>query len=149
MTASSRSPDRGRRLGRYPVDHTCDGADAAPLIAWTAPPAGAVELAVIVTDADAENFVHYAVAGLPPVDGGLGGAAIPGAIEGTNDFGRAGWSGPCPPEGTTHTYVWTVYALAEPSGFVEGGSGRTLWEQLVETSAFASSEFTGMYTRGG
>lgn len=130
-----------------PVEHTCDGADTAPLISWTSPPAGTVEVAVVVTDRDAENFVHYAAAGFPPVAGGMGGAVVPGAVEGTNDFGTIGWRGPCPPAGTTHTYVWTVYALAEPSGFVAGAPGGDLWEQLVESTAFASAEFTGAFTR--
>lgn len=130
-----------------PAEHTCDGADTAPVISWTAPPAGTVEVAVVVTDRDAENFVHYAAAGLPPTAGGLGGAAVPGAVEGSNDFGTTGWSGPCPPAGTTHTYVWTVYALAEPSGFAADGSGRAWWAQLVESAAFASAEYTGAYTR--
>lgn len=132
-----------------PAEHTCDGADTAPVISWTSPPAGTIEVAVVVTDRDAEDFVHYAAAGFPPVAGGMGGAAVPGAVEGTNDFGTAGWRGPCPPTGATHTYVWTVYALAEPSGFTAGESGRALWEQLVETTAFASAEYTGAYTRAG
>ena len=33
--------------------------------------------------------------------------------QGTNDFGRLGWGGPCPPSGT-HRYRFTLFALDAP-----------------------------------
>jgi len=129
------------------IEHTCDGPGTAPVISWTAPPAGTVELALVVTDRDAEDFVHYAVRGLPPTAGETG-VPIAGAVEGTNDFGAPGWGGPCPPPGTTHQYVWTVYAVAQPTTLPDGFTGRQLYEQML-ASAFASAQFTGTYTRPG
>ena len=39
-------------------------------------------------------------------------AKIPGGImQGTNAFGLTGYSGPCPPAGETHQYIFTIYAL--------------------------------------
>jgi Raf kinase inhibitor-like YbhB/YbcL family protein len=32
-------------------------------------------------------------------------------IQGTNDFGRIGYGGPCPPRGQTHRYFFRVYGL--------------------------------------
>lgn len=39
-----------------------------------------------------------------------------GAREGPNDFGQAGWGGPCPPRGSDpHRYVFTLLALSDPA----------------------------------
>jgi len=127
---------------------SCDGAGTAPVIAWTAPPAGTAELALVVTDRDAEDFIHHAVRGLPPTAGGIGGAPVAGAVEGTNDFGAPGWGGPCPPPGSTHQYLWTVYAVGQPTTLPDGFTGRQLYEQML-SSAFSSAQYTGTYTRSG
>ncbi len=136
--------------GAIDAQYTCDGAGLAPLVAWTTPPAGTVELALVVTDNDAEDFVHYAVAGIPATAGQIGaGAVVPGAYEGTNDFGNPGWGGPCPPAaGETHTYRWTLYALAQQTELPEGYQGTELQTLAMET-AFASTQLTGTYTRVG
>lgn len=34
-----------------------------------------------------------------------------GASQGTNDFGRVGYGGPCPPPGKPHRYFFRLYAL--------------------------------------
>lgn len=99
-----------------PVDHTCRGADTSPPLSWTAPPPGTVELAVVVRDADADGFVHWVIAGIGPDSGGVAEATPPaGSVEATNDFGRPGWAGPCPTDGTHH-YDIRVYALSHPVG---------------------------------
>jgi Raf kinase inhibitor-like YbhB/YbcL family protein len=33
------------------------------------------------------------------------------AVQGRNDFGKIGYSGPCPPPGATHRYTFKVYGL--------------------------------------
>ncbi len=39
-----------------------------------------------------------------------------GGREGRNSAGEIGWTAPCPPEGDdAHRYVWSVYALRDPS----------------------------------
>ena len=34
-----------------------------------------------------------------------------GAIQGTTDYGRSGYDGPCPPPGRPHRYFFKVFAL--------------------------------------
>jgi Raf kinase inhibitor-like YbhB/YbcL family protein len=130
--------------------YTCDGAGLAPLVAWTTPPPGTLELALMVTDPDAGDFVHWAVAGIPATAGQIGaGAVVPGAREGTNDFGNPGWGGPCPPSpGETHTYRWTLYALDQQNQLPEGFAGTDL-QTLAFDTAFASTQLSGTYTRAG
>ena len=99
----------------------------SPLLIWSAPPAGTSELALLVTDDDAGGFVHWAVAGIPAAAGEVGeGAPITGAVEGRNDFGDPGWSGPCPPAGAPHTYRFTLYALSQQAELPEDFTGDDL-----------------------
>jgi len=135
--------DGGLIDGRF----TCDGEGRSPTLTWTAPPAGTVELALVVTDDDAEGFIHYAVAAIPPAAGEVGeGGEITGAVVGLNGFGATGWGGPCPPSGETHTYRWTMYALAQQSELPSGFAGAEL-QQLGIDAGFDSAEVTGTYTR--
>jgi Raf kinase inhibitor-like YbhB/YbcL family protein len=126
---------------------TCDGEDRSPSLAWTAPPVGTVELALLVTDDDADGFVHWAVAGIAPAAGELAeGTPFPGAIEGTNGFGAVGWGGPCPPTGAPHTYRFTLYALNQQLELPEGFSGEELLA-TAEPAALDATEAIGTYQR--
>jgi Raf kinase inhibitor-like YbhB/YbcL family protein len=95
-----------------PRRYTCDGRDVSPPLRWTAPPRAARSLALTVTDPDAPGggFVHWRATGIAAHAGALGvGAHF--AREGVNSFGRRGYSGPCPPPGPAHHYVFVLRAL--------------------------------------
>ena len=127
---------------------TCDGADLSPAISWTAPPAGTVELALLVTDDDA-GFYHWAVAGIDPASGSKAeGAPFAGAIEGQNDFGKTGYGGPCPPKGETHTYRFSLYALSQQAELPDQFTGKDL-AATADPEALTVAELTGTYTRAG
>jgi phosphatidylethanolamine-binding protein (PEBP) family uncharacterized protein len=51
---------------QVPVEHTCDGTDEPPELAWSAVPAEAEEKLVVVDDPDAPGgtFTHWTVCGL-------------------------------------------------------------------------------------
>jgi hypothetical protein len=40
-------------------------------------------------------------------------------VQALASFGQARYGGPGPPPGPAHTYVFTIYALPEPSGISE------------------------------
>lgn len=152
--------------GTIPGRYTCDGQDVSPPLAWSGLPAGTQAVAVIVTDPDARGFVHWAATDIPP-SGASGsasgsasateGALVEGAsvanggtaagVEGRNDFGRTGWGGPCPPGGS-HRYVFTVYALSQPSGLAAGFSADRL-RQRIAGITLAEGSLTASYRRGG
>ncbi len=46
--------------------YTCKGEDVSPPMSWVAVPTGTAELALVVTDSDADDFVHWVVAGMDP-----------------------------------------------------------------------------------
>jgi Raf kinase inhibitor-like YbhB/YbcL family protein len=143
FTLTAPWPEGGAIEARF----TCDGADISPALSWTAPPAGTVELALLVTDDDAGGFVHWAIAGIAPTAGGIAeGGTLQGAVEGETSFGETGWGGPCPPSGT-HTYRFTLYALSQQAE-VADGFGASELSVYTDTSLVAVAETTGTYTRG-
>jgi Raf kinase inhibitor-like YbhB/YbcL family protein len=108
--------------GAIPTRYTCDGTNVSPPLSWTNPPAGTKSFALVITDPDAPDpkapkmtWVHWVLYNLPAETTGLREAIpvkglAPGTLEGTNDWGRTGYGGPCPPIGR-HRYVHTLYAL--------------------------------------
>jgi Raf kinase inhibitor-like YbhB/YbcL family protein len=125
-----------------PPAYTCRGADISPPLSWVGIPAGTVELALVVRDIDADMFAHWVVAGLSPAVGGLAEDSPPPGVEATNDFGRGGWAGPCPPSGT-HNYQFVVYALAQPSGLTPGLPGEQAAQAIETASVRMSAALSG------
>jgi hypothetical protein len=102
-----------------PTRHTCDGEDVSPPLKWTRVPEGARSVALICDDPDAPagTWVHWVLYDLPSTVTELPEAIAPsettpqGAKQGTNDFQRLGYGGPCPPPGKPHRYFFKLYAL--------------------------------------
>ena len=98
--------------GDIPVRNTCAGEDVAPALSWSGVPDGAVELALVVIDDDADGFVHWVLTGFDPAIRSLLEGQVPdGARQWSNTFGAPRWNGPCPPAGSPHTYRFVLYAL--------------------------------------
>lgn len=119
----SSSFDNGETM---PTLYTCDGSNTSPPLVWSDPPRPAGSFLIAFTDADADAtggarpkrpFVHwilYNVTGdVRSLNESVGRNRLPGvAREGTNDFRREGYDGPCPPpKAEAHRYVFTLYAL--------------------------------------
>jgi Raf kinase inhibitor-like YbhB/YbcL family protein len=132
-----------------PARYTCDGQDIAPSLTWTRVPARARSLALLVEDRDAPggNFVHWSLYNLPRTSTGTGGGLPGGSREGQNSFGRAGYSGPCPPHGDpAHHYVFSLYALDEQPELPPGASPDTV-RQAITAHAITAGTLTGLYRR--
>jgi Raf kinase inhibitor-like YbhB/YbcL family protein len=96
-----------------PAKHTNKGAGISPPLLIQNVPAGTQSLALIVHDPDAPkgDFVHWLVWNLSATASMMPEGRTPAAaVEGTNDFGNAGYAAPAPPSGTHH-YVFDLYAL--------------------------------------
>ncbi len=130
--------------GFIDAQYTCKGVDTSPAISWSGVPATTQELAISLVDLDADNFVHWVVAGLDPASTGIAAGRVPaGAVQAANGFGEAKYAGPCPPDGE-HKYLLTLYALGARSNLADGVAGTTAVEQL-QTSALASALVTGAF----
>ena len=127
--------------------YTCDGLNVAPALAWTAAPAGTVEIALTLTDVDTPDYVHWAIAGIAPTAVSISEATTPiGAFEATNGAGQIGYTGPCPPAGETHTYELTVHYLGESTELADGDPGLDLLDAISAVEIdFAT--VTGSFSR--
>lgn len=137
--------------GQIDPRYTCNGADVQPQVAWLGAPAAAVEMALVVTDTDAQDFVHWVIAGLLPFDPLVPENSLPaGAIQGLNGFSTAGapvvgWRGPCPPSGTTHHYRFTLYALDQQVELPDGSAAADL-QSAIDATSIAAAQSTATYT---
>ena len=108
--------------GAMDIKYTCEGDDVSPALEWSGVPERAKSLALIVDDPDAPDpeapkmvYVHWVLYDIPTSATGLPegvntGQLPKGARDGKNDFGNAGYGGPCPPIGR-HRYFFKLYAL--------------------------------------
>lgn len=138
--------------GPIPRRHTCDGEDVSPDLNWSDAPDGTTALVLLVDDPDARGWVHWIVLDLAgSASGGLpqGISRSPDApVQGTNDFRRVGWGGPCPPSGT-HRYTFTLYALEAPLGLTGEPNGATVRQALTRANVLGTAVLEGTYRRGG
>lgn len=131
-----------------PSSYTCDGADMNPPLVISDVPANAKALALIVDDPDAPrgDWVHWLLWNITPETSGISEHTVPtGAAEGTTDFGRTGWGGPCPPSGT-HRYVFKLYALDTELNLPSTTRKEEL-EKAMEGHIVARTDLIGTYTR--
>ena len=130
---------------------TADEEDAvAPPLEWSAPPAGTVELALVVEDPDAptpEPFCHWLVWGLAPQQGKLLEGEVPPRV-GKNAFGNSEWLLPDPPTGHgPHDYVFQLFALDRPVALMPGATRGDLIEAM-QGHVIAVALLTATYVRG-
>lgn len=96
-----------------PERFTCDGNNVSPPLEISEVPAGARGLVLALDDPDAPvgKQVHWLIWNIRPEKQEIKRDTVPaGAIVGTNDFGKTGYTGPCPSSGT-HAYLFKLYAV--------------------------------------
>jgi len=132
-----------------PKQYACrelGGQEIPPPLAWSALP-GAGELALVMDDLDAGEFVHWIVIGIDPAPGitapgqtPTGGSLLP------NGNGDIGYRGPCPPAGTgTHHYRFSLYEVPADFGFPGGGGQQAA--QAIAQAATAMAQYSGTFVR--
>jgi len=99
--------------GDVAAKFTCNGANVNPELKINGVPNEAKSLVLIVDDPDAPRglFTHWIVWNIDPKTTRVAeNSAPPGGVQGTNDFGKTKYGGPCPPSGT-HRYFFKIFAL--------------------------------------
>lgn len=123
---------------------TCDGNNTSPALSWTGGPAEVSAWAVILTDLDSPEFAHWTVANIDAATTALDEGQVPDlAVVGMNSDAKPDWTGPCPPEGSTHRYSLSVYALGQVIEAQSGDPSASL-RAAIESAAVevATSEFS-------
>jgi len=137
-----------------PAVHTCDGHDRSPALHWSGAPEATKALALVVDDPDApsRNWNHWLLYNVPAATRAIG-EGVPtkpklgdGSMQGTNDFGRIGYGGPCPPKGETRTYKFKLHALSSPID-LEPGAKREVVMKEIEAKSIAEAALEGKYGR--
>ncbi len=137
----------------FPPEHTCNGGNISPQI--TIEGLEASSLAIMVFNPSMRGVISYCSwllwdippqevipAGIPP---GKTVTTPITALQGINDAGIAGYSGPCPGPGETHRYLFRVYGLDDflhiPGGSRKAALRSAMHDHIIqygETEALAS-----------
>ena len=132
-----------------PVQYSCDGNDQVPALHWDQAPAGTMSFALVLFDPDAPGgtFRHWGVFDIPASTREVGGTQRVGS-EVQNDFGKAGYGGPCPPKGHgLHHYHFKLFALDTRSLDVSTSAKVVDVEHKAQRHAIAEGELIGTYER--
>jgi Raf kinase inhibitor-like YbhB/YbcL family protein len=152
LTSSSFKP-----MGPIPVRHTCDGEDVSPALAWRGTPGGTQSFVLIVDDPDAPDpaapkrtYVHWVLYDIPStvstlVEGVKTADLREGMRDGSNDWKRTGYGGPCPPIGR-HRYFFKLYALDRKLGNM-GAATKADIQSVMANHVIEMAELVGTYER--
>jgi len=140
--------------GSVPQKFTCDGKDISPALQWSGAPNATKTLALIMDDPDAPagTWVHWVIYNIPGNQKKLP-EGIPtkeklsnGTRQASNDFRKAGYGGPCPPEGKSHHYFFKLYALDTMLDLPSMASKSQL-EASMESHILGQTQLMGTYQR--
>jgi len=133
--------------GNIPSKFSCDGANTSPPLQISDVPSEAKSLVLIVDDPDAPSglFTHWAVWNISPQTSAIGEGSTPKGVQGTNDFGRSGYGGPCPPSGSHH-YYFKIFALDRELD-LPFGAKRSQLDAAMKGHAIGQGELMGRYSR--
>ncbi|PYL01571.1 MAG: YbhB/YbcL family Raf kinase inhibitor-like protein [Verrucomicrobia bacterium] len=130
-----------------PAKFTCNGANVNPELKISGVPNQATSLVLIVDDPDAPRglFTHWIVWNLDLKTTDIAENSAPaGGIQGTNDFGKRNYGGPCPPSGT-HRYFFKVFAL-DTKLELKPSARRAELDAAMKGHVLAQGELMGRYS---
>ncbi len=138
-----------------PSKYTCEGANVSPQLHWNNVPKDVKSFAIIMHDIDAPggDFVHWVIYNIPGNLKELHEDVTPSrnvsdeVMFGTNDFGKVGYSGPCPPPGKPHHYFIQIFALDTILHHLESGSTRQQLLKAMEGHILAEGKLMGKFRR--
>ena len=112
FTAGGSIPNANAKNGEYSPDIP-NATNASVPLAWSNPPSGTNYYALKMVDTN-NGYAHWLVVNIPSSTTSLAEGASPLSVgtEVANDFTTGVYEGPWPPEGESHTYQFTIYALS-------------------------------------
>lgn len=149
-----RSPSFDNR-GILPAQFTCDGDNLSPEFNISGVPKKAKSLAFIVEDKDIDTKhyqdtpyqAHMIVWNIPTTTTKFNRGIRPPGTIGRNIFGNFAFGGPCPPEGETHKYTFTLYAIEKDTLPINPETGLAEAKKAIVRNSIAKTKLTARYTR--
>ena len=135
-----------------PDKFTCYGENVSPPLRWSDVPPNSRSIAIVMDDTylSANLIRHWSIYNVPVATRSLG----PGFstqqvneksfLQVKNDFELYDYSGPCPPSGEEHEYVFFIYALSQPLEILSG-PGTTQLTEAMRGYVVATGSFSGRY----
>jgi Raf kinase inhibitor-like YbhB/YbcL family protein len=133
--------------GDIPAKFTCDGTNVSPALQIGGVPNEAKSLVLIVDDPDAPRglFTHWIIWNIDPKTTRVAENSAPAAgVQGTNDFGKRNYGGPCPPSGT-HRYFFKIFAL-DTKLELKPNAHRAELDAAMRGHVLAQGELMGRYS---
>jgi len=110
-----------------------------------------MSFALAVEDPDAPGGIwcHWLLYDLGPKLQGLAQGYKPGTLgtSGTNDFGKLGYGGPCPPVGGAHRYFFKLQALNVHTLGLPKGVRRDELVHALQGHVLAEAQYMGRFQR--
>ena len=141
--------------GTIPTRFTCSGEEVSPPLTVREVPAEAETLALVMTDPDANGYVHWLVWNVPAdltdwpegVAPGDTAEELDGAAQGTTSRDTVGYVGPCPPpDDGAHTYRFVLYAV-DATLDLGPGADRSELESALNERRYGVSILEGRFDR--
>ena len=138
-----------------PSRFTCEGQNTSPELSWSGAPEGTKTFALVLHDPDAPHpggYTHWVAFNIPATvnhvpENAPKSADFPGGgVQGRNDAGKTGYTGPCPPSGT-HRYYFHLYAV-DGHLQLDSGAKRDDLEKALKGHVLGQTELMGRYKKG-
>ncbi len=130
-----------------PRAFACDGINISPALKWNGVPSGVKSFILTMRSPDSASgdFLHWAVVDIPAAVRGVERNAKfpPNSRELKNDFTTSGYSGPCPPSGSSYRYVFTLYAVDA----VRFNDSPAPLDDFLKGHTLAKAVLTGIYKK--
>jgi len=135
-----------------PTKYTCHGENVSPPLRWSGVPQNSRSIAIVVdnTYLSANLIRHWSIYNIPVATRSL----EPGFsrkqlskksfLQLKNDFEQYDYSGPCPPKGEEHEYVFFIYALSQPFEILTDADPIAL-TNAMRGYVIATGSFSGRY----
>ncbi len=134
--------------GEIPKKYTCDGVNVNPPLKIENVPPNTKSFALIFDDVDAPrgSYVHWILWNIDPTIKEVKENSVPeGAVQGTNDFKKRSYGGPCPPK-RAHKYVFKIFALDTRLNLHPNFTKKDL-EKAMEGHIISKTQLMGVYKR--
>jgi Raf kinase inhibitor-like YbhB/YbcL family protein len=134
-----------------PSKYSFERENISPGLYWENIPSGTQSFVLILEDPDApgKTFTHWIIYNIPstvnclPENIAKEATLVNNIQQGTNDYGKIGYGGPCPPDGV-HRYVFKLYALKSMLNLESGVSAQEI-KNTMRSFIIDSAELLGRF----